>query len=177
MKYLLDGYNILFREKDSSGSLEEQRIRLFMKLNLLADASHQNLIVVLDAHRQAGESERHHFHVLEVIYTDFDQTADEYILEYVEQLSLSKRQRMKVVTSDTMLMQKVRIERIEVLSVPSFFKELQRKARVRLQKTIEPSLPKLRPKAKKIQTPQQLDNTSWTALFEIQAKQMDETIH
>lgn len=134
MKYLLDGYNILFREKDSIGSLEEQRIRLFEKLNLLAEASHLNLIVVLDAHQRAGELERHHFHALEVIYTDFDQTADDYIIEHVECLPLNARHRMKVVTSDSTLRQKVRFERVEVLSVSAFFKEIERKAHSRMTK-------------------------------------------
>lgn len=121
MKYLLDGYNILFRERDADGSLEEQRIRLFEKLNLLAEATHLNFIVVLDAHQQAGELERHHYFSLEVVYTDFDQTADDYIVEYVECLPISKRNRIKVVSSDRTLMQKVRLERVRCKGVMRSF--------------------------------------------------------
>jgi len=177
MKYLLDGYNILFREKDSNGSLDEQRIRLFDKLNLLAEASHLNLIVVLDSHRQAGELERHHFHAIEVIYTDFDQTADEYIIEYVERLSLNKRHRTKVVTSDKTLMQKVRFERVEVLSVPAFFKEIEKKSHSRVMGKTEPRPSMLRSKAE-VAIPFHLgDNASWITLFEARLQQMDDTVN
>jgi predicted RNA-binding protein with PIN domain len=175
MKYLLDGYNILFREKDSPGSLEEQRIRLFEKLNLLAEGSHLNLTVVLDSHQQAGESERHHFHALEVIYTDFDQTADEYIIEYVECLSPNKRHRTKVVTSDKALMQKVRLERVEVLPISSFFKEMERKVCSRLTKKTKPHPSPLHSKAKKTSLSHHNDNTSWISLFESRMREVDDT--
>ena len=171
MKYLLDGYNILFRKRDTNESLENQRTRLFEKLNLLAEASHLNFIVVLDAHQQAGELERHHYHSLEVIYTDFDQTADDYIIDYVECLPLSKRNRVKVVSSDRTLMQKVRFERVEVLSVPAFFKEVERKTHSRLLKNTEPRRSVLPPKAEKSSLPDLSDNASWIALFEARVKQ------
>lgn len=164
MKYLLDGYNVLFREKGSHGSLEKQRIQLFEKLNLLAEASRLSLVVVLDSHQQAGELERHHFHSLEVVYTNFAQTADDYIIEYVECLSPSKRLRTKVVTSDKTLMQKVRLERVEVLSVADFFKKIERKAHSRLtKKTEKPSLPNHH------------DNASWITLFEARLRKLDDT--
>ena len=177
MKYLLDGYNILFREKDSNGSLEEQRIRLFEKLNLLAEASHLNLIVVLDSHRQAGELERYHIHALEVVYTDFDQTADDYIIGYVEHLSPSKRHRTKVVSSDKTLTQKVRLERVEVLSVSSFFKEIEQKACSRVTKKTEPYSSTLRSKAEKAPPSHHDDNSYWITLFEIRVKQMGDTVN
>lgn len=176
MEYLLDGYNVLFREKDSNGSLEEQRTRLFEKLNHLAEDAHLNLIVVLDSHQQAGGVERHHFHALEVVYTDFAQTADDYIIEYVECLSPSKRHRTKVVTSDKTLMQKVRFERVEVLSVSSFFKQIERKACSRLTKKKETYPSSLRPKLEKNPRSHHSDNSYWITLFELQAKQMDDTV-
>jgi predicted RNA-binding protein with PIN domain len=167
MKYLLDGYNILFREKDSNGSLEKQRTRLFEKLNLLAEASHLNLIVVLDSHRQAGELERHHIYSLEIVYTDFDQTADDYIIEYVECLLPSKRSQTKVVTSDKTLMQKVRFEHVEVLSVFSFFKEIERIACSRLTKKTETYLSTLCSKTEKPHSLHRYnDNAFWISLFE-----------
>jgi predicted RNA-binding protein with PIN domain len=175
MKYLLDGYNILFRERDTNGSLEEQRIRLFEKLNLLAEASHLDFIVVLDAHHKAGELERHHYRSLEVVYTDFNQTADDYMIEYVECLPLNKRHRLKVVSSDRPLMQKVRLERVEVLSVSAFFKEIERKKHSRLSKKTEPHKPTPPSKAEKSSPPHLSDNTSWTALFETRVTQMGDT--
>ena len=175
MKYLLDGYNILFRERDSNGSLEEQRIRLFQKLNILAEASHLSFIVVLDAHQQAGDSERHHYLSLEVIYTDFDQTADDYIIGYVECLPMSSRHRTKVVSSDRALTQKVRLERVEVLSVSAFFKEIERKKHSRLSEKPEPHKPTSLSKAEKGFPPHLSDNTSWTTLFEDRVTQMDGT--
>ncbi len=171
MKYLLDGYNILFRERDTNGSLESQRMRLFEKLNLLAEATHLNLIVVLDSHQQAGELERHHYHSLEIIYTDFDQTADDYIIEYVECLPLSKRNRVKVVSSDRTLMQKVRFERVEALSVPAFFKEVERKAHSLLLKNTEPHRSvQSSKKAEKCSHPD-LSDKALIALFEARVKQ------
>jgi predicted RNA-binding protein with PIN domain len=174
MNYLLDGYNVLFREKDSNGSLEEQRIRLFEKLNLLAEDSYQSFIIVLDAHRQTGELERHHFHALEVVYTNFDQTADDYIVEYVERLVPSERQRTKVVTSDKTLMQKVRLERVEVLSVASFFKEIERKACSRLTKKTEKHQLKPCVKSRKKDPSHQDEMSYWIAIFEERLKQIEE---
>jgi uncharacterized protein len=174
MKYLLDGYNILFRERDTNESLEEQRVRLFEKLNLLAVASHLNLIVVLDAHQQAGELERHHYLSLEVIYTDFGQTADDFIIGYVESLPMSKRNQVKVVSSDKSLMQKVRFERVEVLSVSAFFKEIERKEHSRMLRKTESRPSKLLPKTTKSLHPGLSDNASWIALFETRLKLMDD---
>jgi predicted RNA-binding protein with PIN domain len=171
MKYLLDGYNILFREKDARGSLEEQRGRLFDKLSLLAEDSHRTLIVVLDSHHQIGDSERHHYRALEVIYTDFDQTADDYIIEYVERLPVNKRSRVKVVTSDRTLMQKVRLERVEVLPVSSFLKELEKKAHVRSEKRAELHSHTSRSKGDDGVLPNLGDNSSWIAIFEERIKQ------
>ena len=170
MKYLLDGYNVLFRERDTNGSLEEQRVRLFEKLNHLAEASHLDFIIVLDAHYQEGEAERHHYRSLEVVYTDYNQTADDYIIEYVECLPLSHRRQLKVVSSDRPLMQKVRFERVEVLSVSAFFKEIERKAHKSISKKKEPHKPLPPSKAKK-SSPHLSDNASWIALFESRAKQ------
>ena len=171
MKYVLDGYNILFREKDARGSLEEQRERLFEKLGILAEDSHRTLIVVLDSHHQIGEAERHHYRALEIIYTGFDQTADDYIIEYVERLPANKRSRVKVVTSDRTLMQKVRLERVEVLSVAAFLKEIETKARVRSTRKSELHSQALRAKGEEGILPNLGDNSSWIAIFEERIKQ------
>ena len=175
MNYLLDGYNILFRERDSDGSLEAQRQRLFEKLSVVAAASHLNFIVVFDSYRQACKLERHHFHSIEVVYTDFEQTADDYILEYVECLSRDNRQHTKVVTSDKTLAQKVCYERVEVLSVYSFFKEIERKTYQRMKKKKEPYPSKSSSRTTKDYYSDNNDITSWITLFEIKAKQMDDS--
>ena len=161
---------------DAEGSLEEQRNWLFEKLNLLAEASHLNFVVVLDAHHAVGELERHHCRSLEIVYTDFDQTADDYIVERVEGVPLSKRHRLKVVTSDKFLTQKVRLERVEVLSVSAFFEEMERKKRSvgvkkeDLHKHVLPSKTK-----NDSSSPHLGDNMSWTALFESRFKETNET--
>lgn len=124
MRYLLDGYNVLFLQEDFGESLEEQRNRLLEKLHGLKGIE---FIVVFDAHRQEGIGERHHFADIEVVYTDFNQTADQYILEYVERLSLGERGQTKVVTSDKALKRMLGFEKIEVLSGNSFFQKMRKK--------------------------------------------------
>ena len=172
MKYLLDGYNILFRERDSTGSLEEQRTRLFEKWNLYAENLHLNITVVLDSHRQEGELQRHHFHSLEIIYTDFAQTADDWIIEYVEHIPSNKRRQLTVVTSDRSLMQKVRLEQVAVLSVSSFFKEIERKTHSQLSRKDKTRHPPSIPQSRKSSLPLLSDNKSWIALFETRVKDL-----
>jgi predicted RNA-binding protein with PIN domain len=174
MKYILDGYNILFREKTKNESFEEQRIRFFERLNSLIETLHLNLTVVLDSHLQDSEWQRHHFHSLEIIYTDYKETADEYIVSYVEHLPPNKRDQIKVVTSDRNLTQKVRLERVEVLSVSDFFKEIEKKTRSqRLKKRISKS-PQVTPQKEKNTFPPLSDNKSWIALFERRIQKLPE---
>lgn len=173
MKYLLDGYNILFRQNRFSGSLEEQRTQLLEKLNILAETGRLHLVVVFDAHQQVGEMERHHVHGIEVVYTDFTQTADEYVLEYVGCLSPNERRRTRVVTSDKTLMQKVRHESVEVLSVSTFFQEIGGRALLRGTKTIKPPPPVTLSKRERSDTLALEDNAFWIALFELRLKQME----
>ena len=172
MKYILDGYNILFQERNTNGSLEEQRVRLFEKWNLYAEELHLDLTVVLDAHLQEGELRRHHFHRLEIIYTDFAQTADDWIIDYVENAPCHKRRQLTVVTSDRSLMQKIRLEQVEVLSVPSFFKEIEKKTHSRLLKEEKTPRPKLLQEKKKCPIPLLSDDKSWIALFENRMKRI-----
>lgn len=174
MKYLLDGYNLLFRAENARGSLEEQRRRLFEKLNFYAETLHLDIAVVLDAHLQIGEMRRHNFHSLEVIYTDFAQTADDFIIEYVESIPLNKRQQIKVVSSDRALVRKVLMERGEATSCAAFFQEMERKMCAQLSGKKKERAPRLPQKTGEKPLPGIHDTKSWTALFESQRKKGEE---
>lgn len=100
MHYFIDGYNLLFRVSagDDLQKLREDVIHdLANKINLLElDAT-----IVFDAQYQNTESSRSHLNCLEIIFTAIGETADEFILEALnEDINPSRH---IVVTSDKKL--------------------------------------------------------------------------
>lgn len=165
MHYLLDGYNILFRRK-REGSFEEVREKFIHELDILARALHLHLTLVLDAYKRKEEQKRHHFRSLEVIYTNFGETADDYLYEYIHHLTDSVRKKTILVTSDLELQRKVRAEQVAMLSVSSFFHELEKKIIKRYPVTRSHSTRTVSSQKGTSRLPPLMDTEAWIAIFE-----------
>ena len=166
MHYLLDGYNILFRRYGPKGTLDKMREQFLSELNILAHALRLHITVVLDAYKQKGEEKRHHFRSLELLYTSFGQDADEYIIDFVRRLPQSVKKNTTIITSDRGLQQKVQLEKGSVLSVSSFFYELEKRIMKKFPRTH--SSQRHTPQNTKSDLPALMDTQAWIALFENQ---------
>ncbi|SCA63869.1 Uncharacterized protein SCG7109_BJ_00050 [Chlamydiales bacterium SCGC AG-110-M15] len=124
MHYYVDAYNLLFRKFSGFETLEfsrEELIDLFLdalsKLNL-------NITLVFDAHC-VDNFTRTHIQDLEIVYTDFNQTADEYIISALEHCKYPKSE--CVISSDKHLTRISRSLGAQSQSVEEFVQWLQKK--------------------------------------------------
>ncbi len=133
MQYLVDGYNLLFKEAwaRSSSSLEGARKALIKELDLLASQLNLSITVVFDAPFQSEELKRGHFNSLEIIFTARGQTADDYLVEATRHLG----KKAHVVTSDRGLRARVKAMHAEVEGVHEFLVHLRKKSRNKLAKS------------------------------------------
>lgn len=105
-RYLLDGYNFLFRLLPDTGSLRTMREALLSDLGEKAHSLNLKLSVVFDAGAQKQEEGKHYsYHTLDVLFTPYGITADEWIIREVQQAQ--KPQNITVVTSDKALQRQV----------------------------------------------------------------------
>jgi predicted RNA-binding protein with PIN domain len=99
MRYLIDGYNLIFSQIESKESLQTLRQRVIQELQkLFAKKGISGTLVFDGAHRRDEESGLSYSSPLTIAYAPKGQSADEYILERVE---TSKRPKeLTVVTND-----------------------------------------------------------------------------
>ncbi|MBS0605936.1 MAG: NYN domain-containing protein [Parachlamydiales bacterium] len=99
MRYLIDGYNLLFRIAKPGRALEKKREALIAELNqVIADFKLKATVVFDGSHPGISHAMRHHFDALEIIYTYQNLSADEYIIEEVN--SARRPEEIIVITSD-----------------------------------------------------------------------------
>ena len=85
MKYLIDGYNLLFTSMGSSKEFATQRQDLIHYLQMRFAALGLNGMLIFDgSHRREEESGRSYQSPLEIIYTPKGQNADSFMIEHIE---------------------------------------------------------------------------------------------
>jgi predicted RNA-binding protein with PIN domain len=115
MHYVIDGYNLLFRLLVPDNNIEAYRESLIKILLKQSEEKKISMTVVFDAHHQKAEGYRTHKGRLEIVYTDFGQTADAYILSRLAP-------NCTIVTSDDHLARHVRNSGYPTLSIDKFIK-------------------------------------------------------
>lgn len=127
MHYLIDGYNLLFKTAWSylHGDLEDARRRLMLELDSDARLLNLSITIVFDAPFQSDALSRGHFNSLEVIFTSKGQTADQYLVEWVQDFLPSKE--TCVITSDKTLTRHIRSLDVKVEPVPEFLAKLHKR--------------------------------------------------
>lgn len=127
MHYYVDGYNLLFYLFDNDKPLKSQRDELIEIINETAQSNHMRITIVFDAHYYTEGNIRTHFDNVEIIYTDFEESADEYILDAV--CLSSKPGSLIVVTHDRPLSRMAKKEGAQVESLPKFLKMLHNRGK------------------------------------------------
>lgn len=137
--YLIDGYNFLFRIKGNSfSSLEKNRKALLVLLNEELSSLQLSVSIIFDGSDPIClHARRAIFDSLEVIYTSDVQSADEYLIEMLEQAKHPAH--YTIITSDRELSRKCRSLGAKTLTVEAFLHFIQEKQK-KTQKSLKPSL-------------------------------------
>lgn len=126
MRYLVDGYNYLFRllhKREEVRSIREDLIKEMSRLSLLAEL---DIILVFDSKYQPGYHTEKREHLFQLIFTDEGESADDWILK---NLKISKNPRIiTVVTSDKRLAMHCRNALSHTMECKDFQTFLQKKA-------------------------------------------------
>lgn len=123
MIYYVDGYNYLFTQGIERELFESSREEV---LDFFSTNAHSfKIIVIFDAHKQRGVFSRVFYHGIEVVYSSYEQTADEYIIEQV--LHAKKPHELAVVTNDQGLAKEIRRLKAHPISFENFFKKIEKK--------------------------------------------------
>lgn len=127
MKYLIDAYNLLFRSpRDKKKSLEENRRKLIHIINEQASLLHLDITLVFDGEEEGLTA---HFDAVAIVYTSSHQTADDYILQQVQQLPYPAN--ITVVSNDSGLIRSCRACRSHTMSLEAFMSTLVKKKKKR----------------------------------------------
>lgn len=126
MDYLLDGYNLLFREVKNPRPLQKVRERILKELDEHVLEAGMRVTIIFDsAEKKFVSISSYKLEALEVVFTSEGLTADEYILELIE-LCKNPRQKM-VITQDRDLIKKAKRLGADSLDIEGFFSLLFKK--------------------------------------------------
>ena len=125
--YLIDGYNLLFwLLRGESPFLRKNRERAIAQLADLFEFLPFRITLVFDSHKEREHSPLPgHFRYLEIIYTDRDQSADDYILQMIA--TSPKPQQIILITSDRELASQARARGARVEDRSHLFSLIKRK--------------------------------------------------
>ena len=127
MHYLIDGYNLFFRIATEIDPLEKNRTLIIAFINQHIAKTRLTVTVIFDSQTEHASlfPSRHSLSSLEVVYSPKNQTADDYILEYLE--ARKHPQQFTVITSDKALANKARELHAKTLSIEKFISWLEKK--------------------------------------------------
>ncbi len=126
MHYLIDGYNLLFRIAKSRRSLEKKRLELISDLNDAIAPLRIGATLVFDgADEHIAYATRARFDALDIVYTTKALSADEWILDYLEQTAHPSQ--YTVVSNDRELLGRSKLLQAETLNLNQFMDLLQKK--------------------------------------------------
>lgn len=126
MRYVVDGYNLLFALKIPGGNLHTQRHALVALIAAYNTLVKWDITLVFDSQFQKGEGTKNKHSSIDVIYTDEGQTADDFLLTWIEGKESPKE--VTLVTSDKRLGCRARALLAKTEDVLPFFSSLKKKA-------------------------------------------------
>lgn len=157
--YLIDGYNLLFKNPHVEGTLHEQRTQFIHDLKTVARFLHLSLIIVFDAHQTKEELKRYQSSGIEIVFTEKSKTADDYIIRYIDLLSPAQKEQLIVVSSDNYVQRAARVEGVKTLTVEQFVHMLARQFRTQKKRRKQNT-------SMKETSCSSLSVEAWLALFE-----------
>lgn len=131
MHYYIDGYNLLFRLMYAGENLQSLREQFIQDLNKKASLLKLDITLVFDAPFQDGEGSRTHYDALEIQFTSYGESADEFLISEIKQCPHPQRE--TVVTSDKRLAWKVRSKSAHTETVETFIDTVNRMYRNKLK--------------------------------------------
>ena len=126
MRYLIDGYNLLFCLIDSKKTLQSQRQTIIRSLQHEFAALHLEGTIVFDGSHVRGEqSGLSYKSPLIIAYSFSGESADQYILEKIE--TFAKPSELTVVTNDKTLSSAARSLGAQTMNLKAFLSFLEKK--------------------------------------------------
>lgn len=125
MRYVIDGYNLLFCHYGTEGELESSREDLIEKLIEWSNETGIEMTVLFDASKTVDPSTRGHRGNLEIIYTAPGEIADDYIVELMG--SVKKGDQVTVVTDDRRLAWRSQKAPIQTIGGKAFLNTMKKK--------------------------------------------------
>lgn len=125
MHYLIDGYNLLFRQEGEGRNLEAKREALIRSISSSLHLLKLKGTLVFDAPRQTDAAALSWVGSLRIVYTDWQETADSWILSYLRHSQDSSR--YTLVTADRDLAFQARQLRAKTISISTFLTLIDKK--------------------------------------------------
>ena len=127
MKYLIDGYNLLFGIDEHFEELETAREDVIALLSGLLSQGRMRAVCIFDSsheHSHPFPSRLVNFPNLEVIYSPLGVSADDYIIEYLE----TNKGPTTLITNDRDLQRRAKQLKVSAQNVHPFLKRLLKKS-------------------------------------------------
>ncbi len=123
MRYIVDGYNLLFRTLRAEGDLKKQREGIVASLNARARALNLDITIVFDGAQPFSEITRSHFDCIEIVFSRESEEADDYIARRLQEDPYP--QRHTVITDDNKLAWRCRIAGGKTEGIQHFLRWLE----------------------------------------------------
>ena len=133
MRYIIDGYNYLFRLLHKNEEVRSIRDGLIVHLTQMSEETHLEISLIFDSKYQKGEHTRRKADLFELVFTDEGESADEWILRELKRTENAKQ--ITVVTSDRRLAMHCRNYLALTMECKDFQQFILKKAKMRLIKT------------------------------------------
>lgn len=125
MRYLIDGYNLVFRVLPHYIPLHHRRRLTIEELSEKISILSLDVAIIFDAHHTLDDSSKGHLANLEIHYTRHQQTADEWIIDDIADSKTPTK--ITVVTSDNQLAWQCRLNGALVVDVQTFLLWLEKR--------------------------------------------------
>lgn len=156
MRYLIDGYNFLFRLLHSGEDVRKIRDQFISELIRKVNAAEMEACLVFDSKYQAGELTVKKEGFLDILYTNEGESADEWLLKELKQVGNPRL--VTVVTSDRRLAMHCRMRGSFTIEVDAFKSLLTKRVKKKVKKNLEPLNPLPPSPKKKLKVVRTLDD-------------------
>lgn len=131
LNYWIDGYNLFFRLHKNYQSLKKRKHTLLVTLNKMVKLLGYHVIIVFDGkQKEYLESYQQNWSDIVLIYTGYNQSADDLILERIQEYKILSNQ--IVVSSDRDLLKKARLLGAQTETVEKFLNHLIQRVRKKM---------------------------------------------
>ena len=141
MRYIVDGYNLLFALESVLDPFEKTREDFIVLLNMLSERSGLKITLVFDTHKNPIGSElpsAKTYKSIEIIYAPGDLSCDDYILEMLAGLKVTPQ--WTLVTSDKHLIQQASRKKVLCITVDQFISLINNKI-TKKQQSLDKNIP------------------------------------